>query len=85
MTHFEKSLALTGQLLAIREDAKRIYGDTYDTKIKPFKALLRRMMKHYKTDSPVRAILDDKEATGEQPPLLMLAACYEISGKAGVK
>ena len=40
------------------------------------------MMKHYETDSPIKAMLDDKEASGDDPPLLMLAACYEISTKA---
>lgn len=77
-------MVATIKLQEFHETAKRIYGDKYKSQVRPFKTLLRRMMKHYETDSAIQAVLEDREATGEDPPLLMIAACYEIASKVTV-
>ncbi len=77
-------MVATIKLQEFHETAKRIYGDRYKSQVRPFKTLLKKMMRHYETDSAIQAVLQDREATGEDPPLLMIAACYEVATKGTV-
>lgn len=78
MSDLMNVMEIAVHLKDMRQTAKRLYGDQYDKQVKPFKALLRKLMKQYGTDNAAKAILRDSQDGGGDPPLSMFAACYDV-------
>lgn len=79
----DSTIRIAAHLLDARDLAKRLYGDGYEVRLRPFREAIQRW--HGESGDPLagvcKVLLEQSESHGEATILLAMAACCEEMGK----